>query len=121
MTTEPIDHAAEARELLDEARQSHIAPDLTVGMAQIGTGYAALALLAEARRSNDIADRANELKRIEILVSLSYGAGYADPDVNSTFAEAAAWNALHEPNVKGDPLSPSIARSLGLGGESDGE
>ncbi|WP_424462945.1 hypothetical protein [Pseudoclavibacter helvolus] len=113
---EPIDHAAEARTALAYADEQFENGDdeVAAGACALAAAHAALALAAAQ-------DRANELKRIEILVALSYGGGYKNPDASSTSAEVAAWDELHDPGVEGYPLAPSIARSLGLGGESDGD
>lgn len=62
-------------------------------------------------------DRANELKRIEILAQIVYA--NPDPDIGfDSRQEQAAIELFHS---EGAGLAPSIARSLGLGGESDGE
>lgn len=136
--TEPIDHAVRAREIARDAlvfvqktmdpnksSVSHADAKLMFDTAQTQMAAAqieaTLAVAASQDRATAAQDRANELKRIEILVELSYGGGYNNPDASSTSAEVAAWDELHDPDVKGHPLAPSIAASLGLGGESDGE
>lgn len=136
--TEPIDHAAEAREFLARARagQNNILAELgdddseldaeALMLAQEGVSAAASQANAHASLALVAAqDRANELKRIEILASLAQteqasiaeamdGPGGARPSILSGQAGAALFD------WDGD-LKSSIARSLGLGGESDGE
>lgn len=106
--TEPIDHAAEALNYLGAAViDTHGDDDRKVAIAAV---HAKLASVAAQ-------DRANELKRIEILAQF----------VTLGFAEAG--EAIRDPYVRrnehGDKLpnriAPSVAASLGLGGESDGE
>lgn len=98
--TEPIDHAAEALNYLGAAViDTHGDDDRKVAIAAVHAQLAA----------NVIADRANELKRIEILTRFAH----VDPR-----AAREVWARVGDDQ---EVFAPSIAASLGLGGESDGE
>lgn len=119
--TEPIDHAAEARAALDRWKPPQYeyftdAPNPKIERDHLAQAavHAQLALVAAQ-------DRANELKRIEILVALSRVEceNVSTPTDALDALYSRHGNGISEPKVL--RTRPSIASSLGLGGESDGE
>ena len=98
MTSDRIDHAAEAREWLAAAERPDMNLDETTAFAHVGQVHATLALVEQQRIANIIA----------IANNVS-----GDPDVTVTDGERAAWLALCD---EGSPhsLRPEIREALGI-------
>lgn len=138
--TEPIDHAQRARDLADGAIETlkatleeHLNPTGATAEAHgivhasLANAFAAasveatLALAQAQDRANELQEQAIEQQKVANLFEHEHMRMVRNAHYNSNLhGPSAVW--ITPKTEHGDfTLAPSIAASLGLGGESDGE